>query len=578
MAKNDVKEIKDKLNVVDVVGQYVQLRKAGVSYVAKCPFHNEKSGSFNVSPTRQIWHCFGCGLGGDIFDFIMRVEHVEFYDALKILADKAGVILEEKPEQTGKSDKREELIRIHTFAARLFHEVLLKDKRALAARDYLAKRGLTEKEISMWQIGFAPDDFHFTGQALAAKQVSKGLMLESGLLAKNESGRVYDRFRNRITFPIFDYLGNIVGFTARILPGADAKSAKYINSPQTAIYDKSRVLFGLFFAKSEIRRADLAVVVEGQLDAISAQRAGFINTVATSGTAVTVDHIRQLIRLSKNIAFAFDSDSAGQTAMRKAGEFALEAGMNVKVVILPQGKDPDELVRTDPASFKHAVESAVWFMEFLIAKAQKAYKSGSVEQKKFVSEELLPLLAKVVDPIEREHYQTMVAEAFKISRSLLSVKPKLEKSVELEQARVEKDIDHEKLILGGMFCFPRFEEFVRINAEPELFTHMYAGSIIRDLLLGRDGDFANSKFANEAKFMVELLQQEVSLEGAERELFRTLFALQLNNLKNIQLKLSAEIKQAEEQGNSVVKNQLTAEFASNTKKRLEIEKRYFGFI
>jgi DNA primase len=260
-----VQDIKDRLSVADVVGSYVQLKRAGANFKAVCPFHHEKTPSFQVSPARQVWHCFGCGEGGDIFDFVERYENVGFAEALKILADRAGVKLPERTARDPQAEsERETLVRINSYAAKLYHEVLLKDPKAAPARAYLEKRGLTAETVARWQIGYAPDEFHYLEQALVKKNVPLAALVRAGVSAQGERGQIYDRFRGRITFPILDYFGHVVGFSARILD-PDAKIAKYINSPETPIYSKGRVLFGLYQAKQAIRRADDAVQVRACL-------------------------------------------------------------------------------------------------------------------------------------------------------------------------------------------------------------------------------------------------------------------------------------------------------------------------
>jgi DNA primase len=282
-----LQEVKDRLNIADIIAGYIPIKKAGVNFKALCPFHHEKTPSLQISPQKQIWHCFGCGEGGDAFGFVMKYENIDFKEALKLLADKAGVKLPEyRPADPKEQSERELLLRINDFAARFYHEILIKNQLGAAALEYLKNRGLTEGTINQWQIGFAPEDFHVLERALAQKKVSAQDLVLAGVSAKNERGQIYDRFRGRITFPIFDYFGNAVGFSARILID-DGKSAKYVNSPETSVYSKSKILFGLNFAKETIRKQDEAVVVEGQMDCISLHQGGFKNVVASSGTALT---------------------------------------------------------------------------------------------------------------------------------------------------------------------------------------------------------------------------------------------------------------------------------------------------
>ena len=272
----------------------------------------------------------------------------------------------------------EDLIRINNFTAKFYH-AQLESPQAAEAKKYLADRGLNEQTIKNWEIGFAPDSFDSLIKALQAKQVTSQAALAAGVVAKNDRGNIFDRFRNRIVFPIRNFYGDVAGFTARVLPSGDEKTGKYINSPETPVYNKSKILFGLYEAKNLIRKADEAVVVEGQMDCITAHQAGFDNTVATSGTAMTEDHLRLIGRLTKNLKFCFDADSAGIAALRRAGEIAMTMGFRIKVVVLPKdAKDPDELIRTNPGQWRKAVADSIWFIDYYLDLAEHQYAFGSI--------------------------------------------------------------------------------------------------------------------------------------------------------------------------------------------------------
>src|SRR3989338_766530 len=346
MADNTVQEIKERIDVADVIGEYVHLRRAGTNLKGLCPFHSEKPPSFMVNRDRGVWRCFGCGEGGDVFAFLQKHESLTFPETLKILADKAGVKLPER--QVGQNYDREaqirdELLQINELAARFYHEALLRSKSGEVAREYLNKRGLSEETIKKWQLGFAPDDWHQLENFLVKKGFAREKMVQAGLLVRNQGqvyddprsgyeksggaaathrkaaqtpptqggGRTYDRFRFRITFPLVDHHGRIVGFTARALgdedgaqsgsPSAAWGKAKYINSPETSIYHKGRMLYGYYFAKKAVRQADKIVMVEGNMDCISSQQAGVENVAASSGTALTPDQLSLISRLTKNL-------------------------------------------------------------------------------------------------------------------------------------------------------------------------------------------------------------------------------------------------------------------------------------
>jgi DNA primase len=420
MANNStISEIKDRLNVADVLSSYIQLKKAGTNYKASCPFHTEKSASLMVSTSKQIWHCFGCGEGGDIFGFVMKYENVDFPEALKILADKAGVELPKFTKENTEQEKyKETLYKINELTAKYFNEVLLRSSVADSARKYLAKRGLTPHTVKEWLIGFAPNEYHKLENFLLKKSYKHNEMLDAGVIAKGQRGDYYDRFFNRVTFPIKNYSGEVVGFTARIMD-ADAKAAKYINSPETQVYNKSKVIFGLYQAKQAIRKEDSVIVVEGNMDVIACYQAGFKNVVGSSGTAFTYDQLQTLSRLTKNLKFAFDTDAAGITATKRALDMALQLGFSVYIVKIEGAKDPDELTKKDPKAFAKAVADAPLYLDYFFEKSFENFDPNSVQQKKNISAVLVPMLRQLNDPLEIAHYTRILAQRLNITEKAL---------------------------------------------------------------------------------------------------------------------------------------------------------------
>ena len=584
-----LQDIKDRLDIAEVIGGYIQLKKAGVNYKAPCPFHNEKSPSLVVSPAKQIWHCFGCGEGGDVFGFVMKYENLEFRDALKLLADKAGVKLPEyKPQNKEVADEQEQLLKINDFAARFYHEILLKDKRSEQARKYLQKRNLSTQTIEQWNIGFAPDDFHVLEHALVQKKVALQDLVKAGVSAKNERGQIYDRFRGRITFPIFNYVGDVVGFTARVLPaadGAEEKSAKYINSPETAMYSKSKIVFGLNFAKQEIRKLDEVIIVEGQMDCISAHQAGFKNVVASSGTAFTLQQLAQLGRFTKNLKFCFDGDSAGLAATKRAVGQYMGQDFVIKIITLSGGaKDPDELIRKDPKEFSRSVVNAVLFLDFYLQKSFEHY-GHTVMEKKQIAKELLPLLAALTDPLEQDHYIKLLAEKLETIPSVLLEtlhKMKLRKAghpAAPQQVLAPKSADEasalEKQVIGGMLLYTEFLSFVQSTVRPEDFTSSQARELANSILSGQNSqDIANNLLAKEAIFMVEsqLAEMEGGVPALQRELNKAYALLKLNAVKLAQKELNTKIKQAEAEKNKSALQEFNQQFAELSKLRVEFEK------
>lgn len=422
----DTQLIKDKLDIVDVIGEYVELKRAGQSMKGRCPFHNEKTPSFMVNSERQSWHCFGCNKGGDIFSFIQEIEGMEFVEALKYLANRAGVQLTDFKTDVYSSQKNR-LKDIMKEAARFYHNILLKLPAAKAAREYISQRGLTEQTLIEWQIGFIPDQWDLLTQYLLKKGFSIDDLVASGLTIKKEQANAqtykgfYDRFRGRIMFPIQDIHGQVVGFTGRVLVETEHSGGKYVNTPQTLLYDKSRIVFALDKAKQEIKKQDLIVMVEGQMDVISSHQAGMKNVIATSGTAMTEEQIRLLKRYSKNINIAFDADAAGQAAAKRGIDIALKEGMNVKVIRLPEGagKDPDEAIKKNKEVWFDSVKNARDIMEWYFERALKNKNLQNPKDKQQTANELLPEIALLPYAVEQDHWLRELANHLHVEVEIL---------------------------------------------------------------------------------------------------------------------------------------------------------------
>lgn len=586
MADQVVQDIKEKLNIVDIIGSYIQLKKSGTNYKAPCPFHNEKTASLMVSPVKQIWHCFGCGEGGDVFGFVMRYENLDFRETLRILADKAGVVLPKYNQDNAKvSEEKDLLFRINNFAAAFYHKILFTNQ-GENAFEYLKNRGLTEGTIKKWQIGFAPENFHLLEKALLTKKVLQKDMVKAGVSVQNENGQIYDRFRNRITFPIYNYFGEVVGFTARVLSSTDT-SAKYINSPETLIYNKSQVLFGLNFAKEAIRKKDELVIVEGQMDCISLHQAGFENVIAASGTSYneSAAAFTSARRLTKNIKLCFDADTAGQNALRRTGEMLLALGCSVKVIVLKQVKDPDELVRKSPGLWEKAVKESLWFLDYYIEQAKIKYQNNSVEQKLYLSQQVVPFLSFIQDPLEQDHYVSKLANEFGITEKVIrdTIKRKGQEPQNDFGAKVSvvnssnNSLLVEKEVLGGLLKYPNFANLAKSELLPEDFTIAEISLFIKGFLKNEETSsaFLSSILAKEATFMVEF---ELDLfENNEdilvKQLEKSLYTLKIFSIKRQHESLSFAIKQAEKGGDGEKVNQLKAQFVLLGEQLLSYEKR-----
>lgn len=414
-----VEKIKERLNIVDLLGSYIKLEKAGKNLKARCPFHNEKSPSFFVSPERDSYYCFGCQKKGDIFTFVQEFEGVDFFGALKMLAEKTGVTLERGSFE--RKDNKEAIFNALEAAAQFFESNLPKSNSAIK---YLEKRGLTEKTIKDWRIGFVADDWRTLYDYLAARKFSESEIEQAGLIKRKENSQsgqdnFYDRFRGRIMFPIRDSVGRVVGFTGRILPenetrivaGQSVEAAKYLNSPETAVFNKSSLLYGFDLAKIAIRKMDYSVIVEGQMDLLMCHQAGFENSVATSGTALTPEHLQLLKRISNRVIMAFDADKAGFNAATKAWQLALSLGMEVKIAEFKEGKDPADVISSldGREKFKTALKESMHIIDFYLSKIL-AEKLDDRKVGKEVQEKILPFLAIIDSSIEKSHWVKKINE------------------------------------------------------------------------------------------------------------------------------------------------------------------------
>jgi DNA primase len=423
LASGVAAEVKSKVSIVDVVGEAVQLRKAGTTYKGLCPFHGEKTPSFVVTPARETWHCFGCGEGGDVFSFVMRHEGLTFPEALKRLAAKAGIQIDERTRWEDAHRARLREVMEHAIA--FYHTVLTQSKMGAPALEYLHGRGFTDDTIQKHQLGWAPSGWDEMIKMLGSRrQVAAAELAEVGLASQRSGGRgAYDKFRSRIIFPIRDASGNAVGIGGRILPGAapDSDAPKYLNSPATALFDKSRTLYLIERARNEMRRRDQAVLVEGYTDALMAHQAGFENVVASLGTALTPAQVALLARYAREIVLAYDVDPAGQHAgsiggaelFRLIGALAAEeTGVeitNVRVARLPEGKDPDEVIRDTPDLWREAVRTAQPIMEFLIDYYATAFDMRTPVGRRKAVAAVVPLLREIRDPVVRDGYLQALA-------------------------------------------------------------------------------------------------------------------------------------------------------------------------
>ncbi len=415
-----VDEIKSRVDIVTVVSQYVQLKKAGQNYKGVCPFHSEKSPSFVVSPEKQICHCFGCNKGGDVISFIEEIEGVDFVEAIQLLADRAGIKVENVAKfNKGQKNEKDEYFKSHELACEFFEKQLFTTNDGQKVLDYLYKRGVTDETIRKFRLGFAPDAYDALYPLLIKKGISRKVLVKSGLAtSKNLADEnIYDKYRARLIFPIFDYLGRVCGFGGRALK--KEQSPKYLNSPENPIYNKSKILYGLYHAKQEIKRKDQAVLVEGYFDVILPFQAGVENVVATSGTALTEDQVKILKRITSSVVTCFDTDEAGFEATKRSFSLLRNGKIMVKTVAGVSQKDPADVVKEEGGeAFAQLIDKAQDFVSFYMAKLVEGHDLSSISGRKNVLKELLPFY-KEMTPTDLDFYVKSLAAKLGVKEEFL---------------------------------------------------------------------------------------------------------------------------------------------------------------
>ena len=492
-----IDEIKQSLDIVDVISSYVPLKKAGRNYKALCPFHTEKTPSFIVFPETQTWHCFGaCNIGGDVFHFVMRHENMEFGEALRLLAERAGVQLQPRREGEEAAGKlKDRLRKINALAAEYFHYLLVNSPEGARARDYLIERGISEETRELFQLGYAREDWQAMGNHLTSKGYSWPDLLEAGLVLERQGGGYYDRFRGRLMFPIRDVRGHVVGFGARAL---DESLPKYLNSPQTPIFDKSGVLYGIDRAKAAVREQGLAVIVEGYMDVLMAHQYGRNNVVASMGTALTEKQVRVIKKLTKNLVLALDADTAGDQATLRGLEVAKgtfdrrvvpvptwrgliryedQLDAEIRVVALPPGLDPDEVIKEDPSRWDALVGQALPVVEYYLRSVISKYDLESPKDKAAAAREVLPLIEEIDSSVERSHYLQRLARMLRVDERVLQQEAQSKRSARREPlAPIERS--GRLSAQPGLMFGPEPYVLLLLVKRPELLASM------NDLLVG----------------------------------------------------------------------------------------------
>lgn len=412
-----IEEIRISNDIVDVVSEYVKLDKKGKYLFGLCPFHKEKSPSFSVTPSMQIFHCYGCGKGGNVFSFIMQAENLDFIEAVRLLADRVKIQLPEgeSDEEKEKARLRQDILKVNVEAARFFHSQLQQEHNE-KSRIYLKDRGISTQIIKKFGMGYSPEDWDILYKYLADKGFKDNIILKSGLVLQNKSGGYYDRFRGRIIFPIFDIRGNVIGFGGRVL---DSSVPKYLNSPETPVYNKGKTLYAMNFAKNSGDKRIL--IVEGYMDVISLHQRGIINTVASLGTALTESQGRLLKKYAEEIIISYDADTAGQAATMRGLDLLNDIGCGVKVLMVPEGKDPDEFIRKNgELEFKKLIDKAISLVEYKIKILRGQINTETTEGKIKFLNKVADLLSKVDNRVEREMYVRKLAREYDISEESIT--------------------------------------------------------------------------------------------------------------------------------------------------------------
>ena len=573
-----IDEIKSRLDIVEVIGSYIKLEKAGINYRAPCPFHAEKKPSFFVSPTRQIWHCFGgCGTGGDIFKFIMEIEGVEFADALRILAKKAGIELK-KPSFQYKQwqTEKEKLFQVCESATRFFEKQLAQSKTGKQAKEYLISRGIKPEAIKKWRLGYAPDTWQGLSDFLTSKSYQLEEIKKAGLGLSSEKGSFYDRFRGRIIFPIFDFNSQVIGFGGRIFKNKDNKEiAKYVNTPQTLLYDKSSILYGLDKAKVEIRKKDYCLLVEGYVDLIMAAQAGFNNVVAVSGTALTSFQLKMLKRYSNNLLIAFDMDQAGNLATKRGIDLAQHYDFNIKVVSLPENMDPADLILKDVNQWQQRIDQAESIMDFYFNTAFKQFDKETAEGKKLIVNSVLPMIKKVSNRIVQSHWLSELARRIKIKEEIIEqemkkIKPEDQVSFfqQDEQKIIESVVKTRRELIEERLAvlFLKFPEKKDILKKQDL--NIFSEPIKEILInLDKKSKKNNSDFFNQLALKAEI--EEIEEKDVLPEIEYCLEEINFIEINNQLTEISWEIKKAEQEKKWQKVDQLSKKFNELSKQKCQ---------
>lgn len=474
-----MEELHARVDIVDIVSRYVQLKRSGSNYFGLCPFHNEKTASFAVAADKQIFHCFGCGVGGGPIRFIMKIEGLEFADAVRYLAKQYGMEVPEENVDRGQRRRRERVLALMKDAARWFYSQLHSPEGADALR-YFQNRALSKKTMNNFGLGYAPDSFESLMQAMLAKGYTKEELFAAGLTARSKNGTYYDKFRNRVIFPIIDIRGEVIAFGGRVM---DDSKPKYLNSPETIVFSKSRNLFALNIAKKT--KNDYFLLAEGYMDVIALHQAGFDSAVASLGTALTEEQARLMSRYTKNVVICYDADSAGQNAAQRAIDILKRAGLNVRVLRIPGAKDPDEYIKSNGAeAFKKLIERSENHILYRLQNIQDKYDLTDDDQRILFLKEAAREVASLENAVEREVYGARAAETARVTANAFMLEVKNERSRMQRQAtkKYHREIQNAKGSAQPRDRQLRYTNVVSARAEEGVLSLIFQdGSLIADI-------------------------------------------------------------------------------------------------
>jgi DNA primase len=556
-------EIKSKIDIVDLVSGYITLKKAGRNFKANCPFHQESAPSFIVSPEKQIWHCFGCNEGGDIFSFVSKIEGLTFFEVVERLANKTNTIL---PTDSSKSASKSKtpLYKLNEIAASVYHKYLTQTKEGEEARKYLESRGLSQEVIKLFNIGFSPKNDLFLSELVLSKGYGKNELEESGLCYRY--GQKYkDRFSGRITFPICDISGRTIGFTARVL---DKTLPKYVNTPQTPIYNKSQVVFGLNLAKNAIKEEDFVILVEGNMDVVACFDKGIKNVVAVSGTAVTSSQLNIIGRFTHNLKIAFDSDEAGRKATEKTIEAALENDFNVSVISFDDTKDPADIVNENPQHFRDLVTDAIPAVEYFVNKLVDKYDIKTGYGKKMIAAESTKIINLLTSQVEKRHWQKFIANKLDVSEKDIGIKAD-EQTINKKQFKEISQDEIENMLFGLVLNKPKYIAFLVNNlSEDEILSQNK--TLYLSILSFKNRKFSIKSYfqefpelkewASKLTLLTDELYAEVTDDRAGDEILFLIRKIKNRSVADKSRNLLLQIQEAEKEKNINKKNALLNEY------------------